>query len=226
MKEKKIKHLLIRFDNEIKGEDVPLFRAAISEEVGSEHILFHNHHAGENKFRYAYPLIQYKLINKKIHILCLQQGVEEIHAFFAKNKQKLRIGNQMIEFNIENISIHEFIIQVWDKYFNYTMIRWLALNNENYEKYEKLESEIDKYQFLENILTANILAFAKGMGIQIEKEIKTQILSIDKEYFTEFKGLQKKAFSVSFRTNVFLPNYIGLGKSSSLGYGVIKEKKH
>jgi len=31
------------------------------------------------------------------------------------------------------------------------------------------------------------------------------------------------AFNIEFKTNVFLPNFIGLGKGVSIGFGTIKQ---
>jgi len=38
-----------------------------------------------------------------------------------------------------------------------------------------------------------------------------------------YKEQQMQAFTLVFRTNISLPNFIGLGKGSSVGFGVIKE---
>jgi len=218
----KIKYLRVEFNQSIDGDEIPYFRSAVAEKSGVEHILFHNHFE-KNRFRYSYPLIQYKIINKLINLICIEEGVEEVEAFFSKADYNLRIGKRKEQFSVKQIQAQRYTVQVWDKYFDYTIIRWMALNNENHKKYLLIDSEIEKMQFLEKILTANILSFAKGVGIQIKKKIALQIISIDREYMINFKEMKAEAFSVSFRTNIFLPDYIGLGKGASLGYGVIKE---
>jgi len=35
-------------------------------------------------------------------------------------------------------------MQVWDKWFNYSILNWLALNPDNHKKYEDIKSEIEK----------------------------------------------------------------------------------
>jgi CRISPR/Cas system endoribonuclease Cas6 (RAMP superfamily) len=37
-----------------------------------------------------------------------------------------------------------------------------------------------------------------------------------------FKGRKVLTFCVNFKTNVSLPDYVGLGKGSSVGFGVVK----
>ena len=62
--------LLIRFQNEIANNEVAMFRGAIINAVDNSDVLFHNHTDGDG-FRYAYPLIQYKRINRKAAITCI-----------------------------------------------------------------------------------------------------------------------------------------------------------
>jgi CRISPR/Cas system endoribonuclease Cas6 (RAMP superfamily) len=40
-----------------------------------------------------------------------------------------------------------------------------------------------------------------------------------------FKGKEMPGFSLDFNSNVILPPYIGLGKGSSIGFGVVKAIK-
>ena len=41
----------------------------------------------------------------------------------------------------------------------------------------------------------------------------------------KYKNTHLLAFNLDFSTNVFLPNYIGLGKGASHGYGMVRMKK-
>ena len=88
-----------------------------------------------------------------------------------------------------------------------------------------MEGIAEKITLLEKILTANILSFAKGIGVHIENNIECKITSISEPYFPTYKQTKLTAFDVEFKTNVFLPNYIGLGKSSSVGFGILTSKK-
>jgi hypothetical protein len=105
----------------------------------------------------------------------------------------------------------------------YIIKNWIALNQENFKKYKRIESMKDRISFLESILTANIISFAKGIEWTIEKPIELNIIDILKTNEQALKGVKVMGFDIKFATNVFLPNFIGLGKSVSLGYGVIKQ---
>ncbi len=221
---KKLRILKIVFEPEIKKYQIPGFRGAVVEKVGRESTLFHNHL--QHGFRYRYPLIQYKRIKGKASIICIDQGVDEIYHFFQNKDWRVKIYDEEIELKIGNLSVNQFNMQVWNNFFYYRINTWLALNEKNQTEYEKLESLTDKIAFLENILTANILSFAKGIDWHIEdKKIEVKIINITDQGLAKFKRIIRPFFSVEFKTNVFLPNYIGLGKAASHGYGVVSTKK-
>jgi hypothetical protein len=219
----KLRILDVTFENPIEVWEVPAFRGAVIESAGRENILFHNHKKGS--FRYAYPLIQYKRIGSKPHLFCIEEGVDEVHHFFENKQEGLILGDRPYELKVEQIRLNKFTIQVWDKTFNYTLYDWLPLNQENYKSFKALSSEMDQIEFLEKILTGNIISFAKGINWGVDKEIKLRIDKIIKTKIISVKGIKREAFGIDFKSNVFLPNHLGLGKNASLGFGIVKEKR-
>lgn len=220
---KTIRVLDISFENEIKPWEVPAFRGAVIETAGKKNIIFHNHK--QDKFVYSYPLIQYKRIGKKPHLVCIDEGVDEIHKFFENMQEGIFLNDRPYEIKIENLHLNTFTMQVWDKAFKYTIYDWLPLNQENFKKYQQLEDDGEREQFLNRILNGNILSFAKGINWNVDKTIITKIESIDGVKELRIKGVKRVVFNVSFKTNVFLPSSIGLGKNVSIGYGVVREDK-
>ena len=84
-----VKLLIIQFNNTIERKEIPLFRGAVIEAVkDSDNILFHNH-LGDG-FRYAYPLIQYKRLQKRATIVCINEGTNSIGDFFSVCNFKFR----------------------------------------------------------------------------------------------------------------------------------------
>jgi hypothetical protein len=221
---KKIRILNVTFDTEIKGYEVPAFRGAIINKVGIENTLFHNH-LGETDFRFKYPLIQYKQINRRPAILCIDHGVDEIHKFFEKRDWSLEISGRTLEMKIDQLQMNQFTMQVWDSLNDYRIYKWAALNQDNYLKYMQLDSMADKLKMLESLLKANILSFAKGIDWTVDKQIDVIIKELLHVGPVKLKGQNVLGFDVAFRTNVFLPNHIGLGKSASTGFGVVHTEK-
>jgi hypothetical protein len=221
---KKIRILTVTFDTEISGFEIPAFRGAVVAKVGDANTLFHNH-LNNKQFLYRYPLIQYKMLRRKPAIMCIDYGVDEIHKFFEKKDWNLKISDRWLEMKIDNLQMNQFVMQVWDKTFNYSISNWIALNQENHIKYQEIDAMTARIEFLERTLKANILSFAKGIDWTVDKEILLSIKDIRRTRTAKVKGKYLAGFDLDFSTNVFLPNFIGLGKSVSLGYGVVGQKR-
>ena len=222
---KKIRTLHISFDAPISPYQVSAFRGAIIEKAGRENILFHNH-IDDDKFVYKYPLIQYKVVRKQPSIFCLDAGVDEIHHLFQKKSWNINLSGNPVELKVDRLDLKTVTLNVWDKSFDYTIINWQALNEKNYPAYIKMVSFEEKAQLLQRVLTGNILSFAKGLDWHIDQPIKIQIHEIRNEQLRKMKGIHVGALDVAFSCNVFLPNFIGLGKGVSMGFGIVKQVKN
>ena len=218
---KKLRTLLVTFTNDIKHAPISAFRGAVIEKVGREHQLFHNHN-GDN-FIYQYPLIQYKKIGGRPGIFCLDDGVDEIHKLFEHRSWTIDLQGEKVNLKVDRLDMKTTHINVWEKSFDYSLWNWQALNEENWPKYLQLDSMVEKVGMLEKILTANILSFAKGIDWHIEKPVKVVIKDVKLERDSRMKDIKVRTFVVDFRSNVFLPDFVGLGKGVSKGFGVVKK---
>lgn len=215
--------LTVFFKNEIYREEVPLFRGAIINLVkDSPSVLFHNHI--DNKLRYKYPLIQYKRIRQKAAIVCVGEGTEDIGELFNNFCSPIQIGKRQMVLEVEKVKASRPIVQLWDHLFDYYIRNWLPLNSENYQKFEQMDGLVERTQFLENILTANMLSFCKGVGIRLENEVSCKILQIEEQQRTSYKGVRLLSIGGTFRTNLSIPDYVGIGKGVSLGHGMVVRK--
>ena len=159
-------------------------------------------------------------------MLCVEEGIEGIQDFFSRTDWKLQIEKQNKEIKVENIKVHQHRVAVWENWFDYRITNWLPLNQDNYIKFKALEDLTEKISFLEKIMQSNILSFLQGIDLYVDEKIEVKIKSIRGERLMNYKDQQMQAFTLEFRTNVSLPNFIGLGKGSSVGFGVIKELKN
>lgn len=222
----KTKVLLIQFQNEVYQSQIESIRAAIVNSLDKKDILFHNH-LPDNGFRYSYPLIQYKRINKKSAILCLDQGTDAMAHLLAdyNSNLTLNINGKVEQFELEDIRAYNFITQIWDSRFHYRIHKWMPLSQSNFDKYNQIESMAEKISFLERILCGNILSFAKGIGIYFDNKVECLITSIDEPTVSRYKGVNVLLFEAEFMSNVSIPDYAGLGKGVSIGYGITNRKK-
>lgn len=220
---KKIRTLLVVFENEISAGLISSFRGAVISRVGFDNKTFHNHEG--DKYIYKYPAIQYKVVGKKAALYCVGEGVDEIHNFFGLSNWDIIVQGRKLGLKIDRLDLNSFNFNVWDKMFSYQIRNWLALNTENYKKYQQLEGLAERIQMLEKTLTGNILSFAKGIDWHIDKPVKVEIGQLKGQKMIRYKGVPLMGFDVDFKSNVFLPNFLGLGKSASHGFGVVYQNK-
>jgi hypothetical protein len=211
----------VQFDTSIEGYELPAFRGAIAAKVGLEHDWFHNHLSDE-QFAYRYPLIQYKRVGKNPTILCLDQGVEEIHKYFEKSNWDIQIGERTVAMKIARLDLNQFTMQVWDKRFRYHIQNWLALNQKAFAEYQALTGLAEKITYLERKMVNHIVIFAKDIAWQLEDTIEVKITAMNEPRPVRYKDQKFLGFNLDFETNVFLPNYIGLGGKVGFGFGVVK----
>lgn len=211
--------LTIQFANEISQHEIPLFRGAVIHSLENKPILFHNH-VGEN-FRYSYPLVQYKRIEGRAAIVCIGKGVESVNEIFTTGNIQLRIGEKDVNTHIESIHIDQVYISCNESDQLYKLCNWLPLNSKNYNHFVNTDSLIDKISILERVLTGNILSFLKGMDIHLEEQLNIHITKIPNQHFAMYKKVKLMAFDIEFKANIQLPQYIGIGKNASIGYGVL-----
>ncbi len=175
------------------------------------------HHHSENS--YHYPLVQYKRIDKKLAIV----GIGEYAKMVSQNMPNMdHITTENQKIPLHNIQIKNIVFTRESKNCMYRFVSpWIALNESNYEKYKKL-GKIEKKKLLEQILVGNILSMFKGLGIFVTDKIEVIILrQISKPivvHENKFVG-----FKTDFVSNTSIPEFLGLGKSVSKGFGTIRK---
>lgn len=212
--------LLLRFSNPLSAKEIVSFRGAVNRSISSKDILFHNHTVGGG-YRYSYPLIQYKRVNGKAAILCLDAGAQAIGQLISDSDFLFSINGKKRQFNVECVLSYRDVIQVCDTKFMYSIKGWLPFNEDNYSRYQGLTDLVGKLFFLENILKGNILSIGKGIGVFFDSPIECNITQISDSKITQYKGVTRTMFDVTFLSNVHIPNYFGVGKGVSVGYGTI-----
>lgn len=222
---KYIRTLTIQTDADIHQKEVPLFRGAVLNSLGEKaNLLFHNH-LEDDKFRYSYPLIQYKRLSGKAAIVCVEEGADLIGQFLTETSDTLRIGDREIEWSTRRIQPARLLIQTWEDTFKYHISRWLPLNSKNYHLYQNTEGLVEKIALLENILKGNLLSMLKGLDIHLDQELIVKITQVSDPYILYNKGIGMTAFNADFNCNLTIPNNVGVGKNASIGYGIVHLEK-
>lgn len=211
---------IVSFDQKISTKDLTGFRGAIAS-MHPDNALYYNHE--NNSVIYRYPLIQYKFIEGKASVVGIDEGADFLEKDFQYGKTyHLNINGREYDFEVIDKKSIYYIPESYDQPCKYYFIKgWLPLNQENYNTYINLESISDKISLLDKILSANILSLFTGFDYYSEKQSQANILEIVSSRAIQYKGNDMLSFDVRVKCNANLPEFCGIGKGSSRGFGIV-----
>jgi len=99
---------------------------------------------------------------------------------------------------------------------------WLALNKKNYKKFQDY-SLSERRDLLNSILIGNILSVSKSLDYTVPNTIysDTEVYPVP----TEYKNVKMVGFKGKFEVNFLIPDYMGIGKGVSHGFGAVRHIK-
>jgi len=212
----RINYTVLKFDNiNLNTRQGVKLRGFFANKYKDEELM-HNHKG--DKLVFKYPKVQYKVIDN-VPIVC---GIENGASVLAK------AGFEIDSLNIEgkNIKVVQKHIMkkliefgVTGDYIRYKFVTpWIALNQKNIIEYKR-SNEIEREELLKKILVGNILSMAKGLDYIVDKKISVW-LHID-SVNVNFKNIEMLGFIGEFKVNFDIPDYFGVGKSVSRGFGTV-----
>jgi hypothetical protein len=219
-----IRLISVAFDTEIAPHETAAFRGAVIEKVGYDRELYHNHNndpQAERLYHYRYPLVQYKRQRRRPAILFIDEGVNEAQHFFSNPDWQLNFAGRDYQASVADLRVKQYKLGVCDRPRYYTLRRWAALNQSNFERFLAIESDEARKAFLERMLVGHILGFGKGVGHRYEKRVEARILDIFRQRSIPMGGVRMLTCDIRFEANVMLPAQIGLGKGAARGFGIL-----
>ncbi len=188
-----------------------------------EYDLIHNHDINTGVNIYRYPLIQFKLLDNRPAIIAITNRAVEIFTTIFLKLDNIVIDGVSIPVYEKDIKVEEVEFAFSDDIFMYEFLSpWVGLNQKNYACYTDAHDKSEKTAILKRTLTGNILSAAKGLDYWLAKDQRIRTELQVREINVNLKGKQMKAFKGVFKTNFLIPDYLGLGKSVSRGFGIVR----
>ncbi len=185
----------------------------------NEYALLHQH-IDVDKLLYKYPRIQYKILEGEAIVLGIEEGAEVLKEIYDKYDE-INLGESAYTIVERGITIKEAEFGISEEILSYEFITpWIALSQQNYQRYVKSKRE-ERRELLRRTLIGNILSASKGLDYVVLDEIRVGIGRLRRRK-CELKGTSFIGFLGEFMANFQIPDYMGLGKSVSRGFGTVK----
>lgn len=181
---------------------------------------------GSVKYRYAYPLVQYKVLNRTPTLVGLGEGATLLTQLFLQMRElDIDRGDgpgERFPVLSKHIRHEQVALGMADDLIEYRFdTLWMALNQDNYRDYRRY-SDAERLAQLKRVMTSQLLATFREFELWLEPHERLMVrLSLD-ERTTQFKNQTMMAFTGGFLANVVLPDGMGLGKGVSRGFGSLR----
>jgi len=214
----KILKLSIELDSRLSMSDAEKVRGYLG------NLFWDNPYAHQHKpdgsFIYQYPCIQYKVVDGSCLLIGFKEGLEIVKKTFH-DLQSINIDGKWEEISSKGLESYTISFSILTDPRPYSFLTpWLALNEKNYEKYQMLGSWAKKKELLGKILIGNIISMSKSLGYTVPAPIEVNIHHLN-EVKTSLKGTPMLGFLGTFSVNFEIPDYWGIGKSVSRGFGTV-----
>jgi len=173
------------------------------------------------KIIHRYPALQCKQVKHDLMVIGICQGAGFIRQM-TEEKTEIVPGENCCTIVSRDPGIREEEFGTSGRLHEYEFLTpWLALNQQYAKKFYDLKGKPARDAFMQKILTAHLNTLAKSLDYIPEEPVTCTAHirfireRIDRENVIVFLG--------KFRTNLCIPDYLGMGQSVSQGFGTIRK---
>ena len=227
-----VKTLQLSFSLDILPREIRKWRGAFIEMAGWQDDVFHNHDNStaiangkdspdrrQKKYYYRYPLIQYRVHRGKATIFAVNEGVNKLQQILASTDWELNWYGEKIRLQIEDLRVNETEVKLTEEKKSYKLFNWVALTQENHKKWADCDGIVERMLLLEKMLTNHLIGVCKSLDAKPKEMLQVKLQLLQNYRTVPVHDVQLLAFNVEFDANIDLPEFIGVGKGVSLGYG-------
>jgi hypothetical protein len=173
------------------------------------------------RFIYRYPAIQCKQVKGVLMVIGISQGADFLRQMSEENRE-IMPGKNHCTIVSQDPEIRDAEFGITGGIYEYEFLTpWLALNQQHAKKFYDLNGKPVRDAFMQKILTAHLNTLAKSLDyaptepIICTAHVRFRREQNDNENVMVFLG--------KFRTNLCIPDYLGIGQSVSHGFGTLRE---
>lgn len=199
--------------------DAGKLRGYFAKAFGKDSVLFHNHTEGEG-FRYGYSLVQYKVIKGVPTVVGVAEGARLVlHTFI--DLQEIDLEGQLVRVDDKELEVNKTPAGVISELREYRFASPLfAFNQDNYAAFKNMPAAEHK-AFLTKLITSHLITALRGIGCEVTEERPIMLSHRLEPRLVNYKNQRMQMYVGGFTANVALPEGLGVGKSTSKGFGTV-----
>ena len=167
----------------------------------------------DNKQIQRYPLLQFGVKDRKIHITGIQKGAKLLETAI---KTILKEDNFTVNNKTFPVKYIEHNVQYW---YPQILPYYKIYKLENWNPFDK-ETLKDEKQ-LQGILYGNIMRIIDDLKIKLDKRPDIKLINYRQTEPAKGSKINWLSYNASFSANINLPQHIGIGHEPRLGFGKI-----
>ncbi len=181
-----------------------------------------HHHAANGRLIYQHPLIQVKIIEGDIVVTGLAEGAMILDVL--PNPETLRLIPRTLRVKTEEREGGVVSVGPTEETIAYNFATaWLPLNEVNHVKYLTCSAECRR-ELLSRILIGNLLSLSKSIRLNVQTKLQARHDLVPTESVNP-KGVEFLGFRGTCTINFSLPDFWGIGKFSSRGFGTLLRRQ-
>jgi len=212
----------LNFRNHLAFHEARLLRGAINTILDGRVNPELNNHVNNDSLYYGYPAIQYKSINGNAALVAMGDTFNLLGEIVKKGSSPATLGYKECLLEVMNVEQERYqpLVDGVPKF--YRIVKYLPFTNEAYNNYRKTLALTDRVCMIESMIVSNMLLFFKAIGYVCVDRLVCNIVRVEDVSWERYKNIKFRCFDLQFVTNALLPNNIGLGKSTSIGFGTLQ----
>ena len=213
----------LNFNLPLTPAQIPAWRGAVAASAGWDKDAFHNHQGSQSAktVHYRYPQVHYRSEGGRAAIWAWGDGVTAVQQWINNTDlAAFRMNGKPCPLMLTNFQQQDQPLAQTSEWYTYRLLDWLALNQDNYTRWQALPTLMPRIRLLEEILTGQILGFATANDWQVPERFTAELVNLKRIRPVKVHGDRRMAFNVLFRAPLRLPSGMALGRSVAFGFGV------
>jgi hypothetical protein len=178
------------------------------------------HKESTDRYIYRYPVVQCKQIKNILMVIGIGQAAGLLQEI-SRGGSRILIGEITCRITGQDTEIKKEIFGISDTTHTYEFLTpWRALNQQNARKFYDLKGKAERDAFMQKILTSNLKTLAKSIDYNLSEPLTCESRVRFRHEWIHHENIM--VFVGTFRTNLLIPDYLGIGQSVSSGFGTIR----